>query len=458
MSEVIRRYAMFAPGGRVGVAVSGGADSVCLLHLLHQLAPRWNLHLSVVHVDHGIRGAASAADAEFVRALAAEFGLPFHFRKADVPAIRDNLEQAARHVRQEFFRELLVAGAAGRIATGHTRSDQGETVLYRLLRGSGLAGLSGIQPVTREGIVRPLIESTRGDVLDWLRGAGIHWREDETNQDPGYARNRIRHELLPQLREQYNPQIDDTLANLADIARDEEAYWSSVILPVKKEADVCLLRISELTREPAVGRRLIRRAIEALKGDLRQIEFQHVQRVFKMACSEQGHGRAQIPGVDVFRSFDWIRLAPQGYDSGRERDFSIALRPPETVKIPGTGQEISFQLIDRQSTSSPEAPCDSLIEELDWQKIVLAGGAGVLEVRNWRPGDHYRRAGQTNEQKIKHLFQEARVPLWERRSWPILTACGKIVWCRGFGPATEFAASQLSTTILRIRDSNRAGS
>ena len=152
---------MFEPGQRVGVAVSGGADSVFLLHALRELAPRWNLRLSVIHIEHGIRGAASHGRCRVRRATGCHFGLPFHLRQADVPAMDGNLEEAARNVRQAFYAELIASGAVDRVATGHTRSDQAETVLYRILRGSGLTGLSGILPVTSEGLVRPLLEIDR---------------------------------------------------------------------------------------------------------------------------------------------------------------------------------------------------------------------------------------------------------------------------------------------------------
>src|SRR5579884_2665446 len=161
IASTVARHAMLPLGARVGIAVSGGADSVCLLHVLRELAPRWNLRLSVVHVEHGIRGEASKADAAFVAALAAEFGLPFHLRAADLPEITkrtgENLEQAARELRKSFFSELISTGIVDRIATGHTRDDQAETVLFRLLRGSGTGGLTGIHPITRSGIVRPLL-------------------------------------------------------------------------------------------------------------------------------------------------------------------------------------------------------------------------------------------------------------------------------------------------------------
>ncbi len=255
VAEFITRRRMFEPGHRVGVAVSGGADSVFLLHALRELGPSWDLHLSVIHIEHGIRGPASIADAEFVRQLAAALQVPFHFHQADVPAIDGNLEEAARKVRQGFYTELIASGVVDRVATGHTRSDQAETVLYRILRGSGLTGLSGILPVTGEGTVRPLLEIDRGEIETWLSDHGIAWREDETNRDRTYTRNRLRHEILPLLREAFNPQLDSALSNLATLARDEESYWQSelplcqspwpnpqaLVLPVSQLADIVVL-------------------------------------------------------------------------------------------------------------------------------------------------------------------------------------------------------------------------
>src|SRR3984893_7162760 len=227
VAEFIARHRMFETGQRVGIAVSGGADSVFLLHGLHELAPRWNLNLSVVHIEHGIRGAASLADAEFVRGLASQFALPFHLRSANVPVVAGNLEQAARNARQRFYADLIAAGTLHRIATGHTHNDQAETVLYRILRGSGLAGLAGILPVTEESLVRPLLEVKRHEIETWLRERGIEWRQDESNCDPSYARNRLRHQTLPLLCETFNPRLDEALVHLASLAQDEERYWNS---------------------------------------------------------------------------------------------------------------------------------------------------------------------------------------------------------------------------------------
>jgi tRNA(Ile)-lysidine synthase len=253
----IARHDMFAPGQRVGVAVSSGADSVCLLYLLHELAPKWGLHLSVIHIDHGIRSLASQSDAEFVRALATQFALPFYFRRVDAPASDDNLEQAARRLRQRFYSDLREKGAVDRIATGHTRSDQAETVLYRFLRGSGLAGLAGVRPVRSDGIVRPLLDCTRLEIRAWLEERQIEWREDVTNLDLTYTRNRIRHELLPQLRLEYNPNLDETLANMAELAREEEAYWIGQSPPIRKVGDLCYLTTQGLGGHRAAARRAV---------------------------------------------------------------------------------------------------------------------------------------------------------------------------------------------------------
>ena len=453
--ERIARYSerlrMFDHGMRVGIAVSGGADSVFLLHALRELAPRWNLRLSLVHIEHGIRGTASADDAEFVRQLAAGFGLPFHIHTADVPGIDDNLEQAARLVRQAFFAGLISGGTLDRIATGHTRNDQAETVLYRILRGSGLSGLAGILPVTNEGIVRPLLEIDRTEIEDWLCQRGIVWREDATNQDRSYARNRLRHEILPLLREVFNPRLDEALANLATLARDEEVWWESELAgPACPGTQI--LKTSDLCRsQPAVARRIVRKAISQVKGDLRQIDFAHVERILEMARSQEGHDRVQLPGVDVFRSFEWIRLAPLAAGPGADRYFSMTIEAPGSVELPGSTTRIMLQV--QEKTERPECHA-TVIDELDWQRFTPNSGALTgLELRNWRPGDQYRRVGQPKQEKIKFLFQEARIPLWERRDWPIITYNGTIIWVRRFGAAAEFAAGPASRIVLRIGES-----
>ncbi|HEV2687917.1 MAG TPA: tRNA lysidine(34) synthetase TilS [Bryobacteraceae bacterium] len=461
ITQFVAKHHMFPTGTRVGVAVSGGADSVFLLHALRELAPRWEIRLSVVHIEHGIRGAASLADAEFVRQLADSFQLPFHIHHANVPAIDDNEEQAARQVRLDFYAELLASVKLDRIATGHTRNDQAETVFYRILRGSGLAGLAGILPVTREGVVRPLLEIDRSEIEAWLRDRNIGWREDATNQDRSYARNRLRHEVLPALRENFNPRLDEALSNMAALAQDEERYWQSELTRLQPSAaghQPLILETSHIAAAPpAVARRLIRRAIEHAKGDLRQIDFAHVERVLEMARSEEGHDRVQLPGLDIIRSFGWMRLAPlKPANARKERDFSLPLAAPGSVELPGSSARITLQVLEKAEYGEPYATVGN---ELDWQRLRPAPDAlPSLELRNWRPGDQYRRVGKSKDEKIKFLFQEARVPLWERRDWPIITYEGTILWTRRFGAAADFAAGPSTRVVLQVRESDSSES
>lgn len=462
VAQFIARHSMLEPGQRVGVAVSGGADSVFLLHALRELGRHLDLlrdlRLSVIHIEHGIRGAASLADAEFVGSLARDLGLPFHIRQADVPAMDGNLEQAARNIRQAFYSDLIASGAVERVATGHTRTDQAETVLYRILRGSGLAGLSGILPVTREGLIRPLLEIDRAEIEAWLRQHEIAWKEDETNRDRTYARNWLRHEILPLLRDGFNPQLDQALGQLATLARDEESYWDAEVtrrLPPASSHQPLVLPTSELTgAPPALARRLVRRAVKVVKGDLHGIDFAHVERMLEMARSADGHDRMQAPGLDVFRSFEWIRIARANPEARRIRDFSVLLQIPGSVELPGSRTRIVLQVLEKDDCVQPcaQVPCAKVVDELDWQRLRRGDGAPGLELRNWRPGDQYRRAGQTKPEKVKFFFQEARVPLWERRDWPIITYDGKIVWARRFGAAAEFATGPETRLVLQVAE------
>jgi tRNA(Ile)-lysidine synthase len=454
ITQTIARHGMFERAQKVGVAVSGGADSVCLLYVLLELAPRWDLRLSILHLDHGLRGEESRQDAEFVRGLADRLGLPLSLRETPVAQSPDNLEQAARQARQAFFRETIASGAVERVATGHTRSDQAETVLFRFLRGSGTAGLAGIRPVTSEGIVRPLIEVERSEVQQFLVERGIAWREDSSNRSLQFARNRIRHELLPQIAREWNPAIGETLANTADWALAEEAWWDAEIERLASRHfiaadDAILLRAPLLAALPlAVARRLVRRAMELAKGDLRAIDFGHIASVMDLARSTDGHGRLQAPGLDIFRSFEWLRFAQPRASGLESRNYRLALAVPGTVRVPGTNLALSLELIDK---SEPSVPSDwvynSHVGCLDWQRL-----SGSLELRNWRPGDQYQPAGHSGQEKIKALFQQARIPLWERRHWPVLTDGSSIVWTRRFGPAAELVAEQDAKVILKIRE------
>jgi tRNA(Ile)-lysidine synthase len=454
VAETIRRYRMFERGQNVGVAVSGGADSVCLLHVLLDLAPEWDLRLSVLHLNHGLRGEESCQDEQFVRDLASRLGLIANIRSVDVSAQPDNLEQAARNARLDFFREQISAGSVARIATGHTSNDQAETVLFRFLRGSGGAGLAAIRPVTTDGIVRPLLDVSRAGNERYLREREIPWREDSSNASRQFARNRIRHELLPQLAAEWNPAIVEALHRTADWALAEEEYWDGEIdrlasqFLLDRDGEV-LIRTGILRQLPlAVARRLVRRAIEQAKGDLRGVDFGHIAAIVALARAPLGHGRVQAPGVEAERSLDWLRFAASAAARKTPRDYRLAAPVPGIVPVPGTGIALSLELIEKAETfAPPESVYNSGQDWVDWCAL-----SGALEIRNWRPGDQYQLKGRAGEEKIKTLFQKACIPRWERRHWPVLTDGSQIVWARQFGVAAPFAANSASKMVLSIRE------
>jgi tRNA(Ile)-lysidine synthase len=308
--------ALLRPGMRLAVAVSGGADSVALLRTLAEAAGEIGLVLSVAHVHHGIRGADADADAEFVAELAERLGLAFHRKDVDAPLAarekRETLEEAARNLRYAWFGELLAYGTADAVATAHTLDDQAETVLHKLLRGAWTEGLSGIHPELKQvrgSILRPFLGVRRAEIESWLSRIGQSWREDATNADTAYTRNRLRRELLPALAA-YNPQICGHLANLATLARDEDAYWQGelmrnlpqLLLPGKPvrgggraastdpgEASLAL-EIERLPASAAVRRRVLRAMARQLGVSL---NFEQTERLLAM-CGRDGARRQTL--------------------------------------------------------------------------------------------------------------------------------------------------------------------
>jgi tRNA(Ile)-lysidine synthase len=439
IAETITRYSMFAPGLRLGVAVSGGSDSIALLCALHALAPRWNLALTVLHVNHRLRGAESDGDEQFVRETAARLGLPAVVGQAELHPDQANLEESARLVRYRFFEEAARQLELGRMATGHTLDDQAETVLFRLLRGSGTAGLGGIRAVAGR-IVRPLIEMREHDVRDWLNAIGQPWREDSSNRERRFARNRIRMDLLPLLRE-WNPNVDEALARVASLAAadDEHLDREAAALAGRLCRDWCdgvvLDAPAAAALAPALRGRLLRTAIEKARGSLRGIEWQHLRRVEGLSASGTRTASAALPGLRAIRSFDSLLLirpdampVPYRYEpaSGLSRWWDLPGRRLwlGPVGDPPGGPDVPF------AESSYNTGCACC------HRIVVYG---AWELRSWRPGDRFRLRQHGASKKLKDWFQIARIPSWERPLWPIIQAEGSVVWASGLGPAATSA-------------------
>lgn len=444
----LTRYSMLSPGDRVGVAVSGGADSVTLLHVLHDLGI---YQIVVLHVNHRLRGAESEGDEAFVRQLAARLGLAIEVVAA--PVGQGNLEQSARNARRGFFAGCRERLELRRVALGHNQSDQAETVLYRFLRGSGLAGLAGMSPVTADGLIRPMLGSTREEIRKFAAEQGIAWREDSSNQNTDLIRNRLRFEV-------FNPQLVRVLSANAAVAQDEEEWWAERISSlyvslINQNALGVELQVSALRAlHPAEQRRLVRHAIRRVKGDLRSIDMLHVDAILSLLVSEAGHDRILIPGVDALRSFGTLLIAKPGKVGNAPRHYRIDVKIGEELALPHNGGRLYINWVKPHdqfcANFGVEAKSIHEIVDLDGDVLNYSGTPNSLQIRNWEPGDEYRRAGHEKSEKIKSLFQEFRILLWDRRRWPILEMDDEIVWSRRFGAAAKFQATDDSRSIVRL--------
>ena len=452
----------------MAVAVSGGRDSVALLHVLRELAADLDISLAIAHLNHRFRGDESDEDQAFVRELASQLGLKFLVHAVDVRAEaerrRENFEQTARQARYQWFHLLIEDGLADKVAVGHTRSDQAETVLYRLLRGAGSAGLSGVHPVLGGKVVRPLLDVSRAEVTAYLEAGGHAWREDSSNADEQFDRNRLRHRLMPLLAQEWNPSVERTLARIADWAQAEEAYWAET-LPTLVSAMVeqgpggagfSARQVAELPL--AVQRRLLRAVLDQVRGDLRGIGFEHVESLRRLLDAGCGTGSVHLPGAAATRSFDCVLVAPA--DAAGESalgGFSLPMDVPGRIEIPGTSSVLVLRLLHRADVKDGYNGKQARI--LDWHKVPKP-----LRLRSWRAGDSYRPLGRSGPKKLKLLFQERHIEAWKRARWPVVTGwCDKaepgsregaetIVWTRGFGPAEQFAAREGAETLLEITE------
>ncbi len=452
---------LFSPGDRVCVAASGGADSTALLRALLAQRDELGIVLSVLHVEHGLRGPSAARDAAFVAALAEEFSLPCQVVAVDTrkraAECKESMEEAARNLRYQAFRDVLASSNADKVATAHTLDDQAETVLMKLLRGAWTEGLSGIHPVLRldnaeEGLspgfcVRPLLAVTRAQVEAYLRALGQPWCEDETNRSPAYTRNRIRHELLPALRE-YNPRIECALAHVAANARAEEQHWQAelarvlpqLLLPGKPvrgggrsvaTAPGAVSMALEIVRLRTLDAGLLRRVLRATAERCgATLDFETTERLLEMIASkssvqlknpvQQAHSakRLELPGgVRVERSARELQFERVVGVAETTAD-SASQAPAYELPIPGAVEAPEFRARYTAIFGNPDsADAESLLP--------------AALVRAWQPGDRVELAYSRGPKKVKEVLERMGIRGEERVLWPVVEWRGQIIWMRG---------------------------
>lgn len=436
VEAAIRHYHMLDEGDTVLVGVSGGPDSVALLHSLVALGPKWSLQFVIAHLNHQLRGVTANHEAAFVGRLAAGLGIRCEIDSKNVARYaaehRLSLQEGARTVRYAFYDEVAAKYSCNKIAIGHHADDNAESILMHFLRGTGPLGLTGIPPVRNRRIIRPLIGLTRKEILAFLELGGFEYVRDRSNLDTKYLRNRIRHELLPRLMERYNPNTVTALNRLASILRDEEDFWDQELrrrlrgLVLEQSPDRLSFMVRGISRlHPALLRRLVRYAFLSLKGGLKRVGHVHVEAVARLIAGPLPSGRLDLPqGVTVVRDGEEINflLSPPEESTG----FEYQIPGLQSTLIHEIGILLKLSVCDRDEVSDPKSY--SLATALfDMDAVHFP-----LTVRNFRQGDRFRPLGMTGSQKVKAFFINQKVPRSKRLRCPLLLSGGRIIWVGGY--------------------------
>lgn len=416
-----------SPGERVLLAISGGPDSVALAHLFCRTADRLGVTLCAGHVDHAIRP-ESAIEVETVRSLCARLDLPLFVQRHDVPHAarqwRVGLEEAGRRIRYAAFAEMMTEAGATCVALGHHRDDQAETVLHHLLRGAAVEGLAAMRP-RRCDRLRPLLLFTKAELSAYLHGLGATFCEDASNNDCRFTRNRIRHDLLPQL-ERYNPQIRSSLTHLAAAAARDADYWAEEVERrlaglLKVEDGVSVLTVSALMRlHPALRLRILKTALE--RATDREIGGIHLENLEQLLQQGTPQCDLDLPGLKLSRRYDRLWLC-----SAKKEE-----QPPWSLTIAGPGE---YLLPDGRRLLVEPALAPFPLSALP--TIVFLSAASLnwpLQLRSPLPGDRIVLPNLPGRKRLKELFAEARIPREERRIWPVLAA-REILWVPGLRSA-----------------------
>ena len=450
VERTIAGHGMMRRGDGVVAGLSGGPDSVCLLHVLHRLGALLGIRLVAAHFDHGLRPAEDENETRFVTGLARSLNIPVDGGKwasSQIPG-KGSMEERARDARYRFLEAARRKFACRRIALGHTLDDQAETVLIRLLRGSGPAGLSGIPPRRKGGIIRPLIDIRRSDIESYLARNGLSYVTDSSNADQRILRNRIRLELLPVLTN-YQPRIIENLARTARIMRDDEDWMAGTAAEwlndsaEQGENHTVRIPVAAFNRlHRSVRNRVIRLALERAAGTLRRVDAGHVEAVNRLAAGSRPQARLDLPNnATVARTYGHLVFAT--FSEAAPIDFSYTIGGPGIFRLEAIQRNIALTVGPAESRNSNEnAPRTA---RLDADRVAFP-----LTVRNPRPGDRFIPLGMSGHKKVKDFFIDLKIPASDRLRTPILLQGNDIVWICGYRIDERVKVTPDTRRVLRV--------
>ena len=450
--RTIEKYSMFSRGDRVVVAVSGGPDSVALLHILDALKEVYGIRLHAAHLDHSLRGEESAGDMEFVVSLCEALSVPLTTATEDVAEIAKagglSVEAAARKVRYAFLEKVLAETGSKKIATGHSANDQAETVLINLMRGAGLAGLSGMKPAIEGGVVRPLIEARRSEIMAYLEQKDIAYRTDSSNADTRFERNKVRTELIPFIEKEFNPAIVDSLARTAsvfsmvyDFFREE--VEKSMRTAVRAQEGRVTVNLELFDAYPEIVKLFtFHRILRALEDDEQVISYDTLSALLNVADKSRSGSRIDIgAGIIALKEFKSIVI---GRDLALYEPYEVPLNVPGETAVESAGYLYRVEVLkDKPQTPDVYRSGESAYFDFDELRLPLVA-------RNWREGDKFVPFGLKGSKKIHDIFIDEKVPISERTLIPLVSDADGVIWVTGVRRADRARVTDKTSTIVKI--------
>ncbi len=465
VSQTIRFRRMFDAGDRALVGVSGGPDSMALLNALLVIAPEWRLTIGIAHLNHQLRGDASDSDEVFVTKVAETLNLPIYTENRDVSTYsrkkRLSIETAAREIRYAFFNRVADSKRFNKIALGHHMDDNAEMIIMNLLRGSGPTGMAGIPPVRDKRIVRPLIDTTKDEIITYLNGMNLTYVTDKSNRDRQYLRNRVRHDLIPRLTSDYNPGLTERLHEMADIFRIEDQWmerelsiiYNKVILEQQRFSISFSIPIL-VQKEPAVVRRLVRRGYEQINGNTKRLTYKHVEAVRGLLGSCHSQKSIDLPRqiraycddqtLVIRREKESLRrVSPIDYFK-KIVSYHYRVTPPDSVTVEEVGVNLHF------TNESIRHPFQDYLKNDPFSYMDAEQLSMPLLIRNHRSSDRFSPLGLGGRQTVAKYLVSRERKRHQRANWPIMESNGKVVWVVGYGIDERVKITEQTKRILKV--------